>query len=49
MNEMMDMLMMLSENGYDFGELTFEDYEKYATVETVREMMIGFFGEDPTA
>lgn len=49
MNEMMEMLMYLSENGYDFEDLTFEDFEKYATVELVREMYINFMGEDPTA
>ena len=49
MNEMMDMLMMLSENGFDFGGLTFDDYLKYCTVEGLREIMADFFGEDPTA
>ena len=49
MNEMMDMLMMLSENGYDFEDLTFDDFLKYGSVEFLREIMINFFGEDPTA
>ena len=30
MNEMMDMLMMLSENGYDFEDLTFDDFVRNA-------------------
>ena len=49
MNEMMDMLIYLSENGYDFEDLTFEDFEKYATVDFVREIVREFMGEDPLA
>ncbi len=49
MNEMMDLLMYLSENGYDFGDLTFDDFVKYADLDFVKEMARYFFEEDPTA
>lgn len=49
MNEMMDLLMYLSENGYDFEGLTFDDFAKYATLDFVKEIARNFFEEDPTA
>ena len=48
-NEKMDLLMYLSENGYDFEDLTFDDFIKYTTVKDLREIVVLFMGEDPTA
>ncbi len=48
-DEMLDMLNYLAENGYDFEDLTFDDFLKYTTVDSLREIMVEFFGEDPTA
>ena len=48
-NEKLDLLMMLEENGYDFEDLTFDDFLKYASVKALRDLCKEFFGEDPTA
>ena len=46
---MLDMLTYLAENGYDFEDLTFDDFIQYTTLEGLRALCVEFFGEDPTA
>ena len=48
MDEMMDLLMYLAENGYDFEDLTFDDFVEHASLEAVKEIAREFFDEDPT-
>ena len=49
MNEKMDLLQYLAENGYDFEDLTMDDFMKYTTVDFLRELVALHMGEDPTA
>lgn len=49
MDEKLDLLMYLEENGYDFEDVTFDDIIKYTSVEALREFVALYMGEDPTA
>ena len=47
--EKLDILNYLAENGFDFEDLTFDDFIKYASLKALREAAREFFREDPTA
>ena len=49
MNEKLDLLQYLAENGADFGGKTFDEILEGYTLEDLRRVYVETFGEDPTA
>jgi hypothetical protein len=49
MNEKIDLLMYLAENGYDFGENTIEEVANAMPLTAIHKFVAEWLGEDPTA
>lgn len=49
MNEKIDLLQYLAENGYDFGENTLEEVADVMPLTAIRAFVAEWLGEDPTA
>lgn len=47
MNEKLDLLNYMAENGYDFEDLTMDDFMKYTSVEFLREIVRNMLDDYP--
>lgn len=49
LNEKLDLLTYMAENGYPFGARDFDYYVKTFTAKDLRDLLTAWVGEDPTA